>query len=122
MAGIDSISLYSDALVDITADTLTLHNYYFFGWSKVVQVKDIKVIKVMKADLMNGQWRLWGAGWFGAWAPLDWNRPSRDRIYHLHYKHKKFIIGFTVINTEPAEQIMRELGLMEEGNPPLTPP
>jgi hypothetical protein len=105
--------LYKDKLVKVTAENLTLHNYYFFGCGKVIPVEDIKVIKSVKPDMMTGQWRIWGAGWFGMWAPLDWNRPSRDRIYHLFYKDRKFVIGFTVENSALAESVFGQLGLLE---------
>ncbi len=107
-------SIYSDNLVDIAPDTITFKNYYFFGWGKAVPVSDIEKIESLKPSAFNGKWRIWGSSGFGRWLPMDWSRPSRDRIYYLHYKNKAFQIGFTVENSALAESALRQLGLMKE--------
>jgi hypothetical protein len=114
MAGMKPDTLYSDKLLDITRDTLTFHNYYFWGCSKTVPVSGIDRIETLKPGMNNGSWRLWGSSGPGGWMPMDWRRPSRDRIFLLHYKNKKFQIGFTVEDSALAESALRHLGLMRE--------
>jgi hypothetical protein len=107
-------ALYSDNLVDITREILVFYNYYFWGCSKTVPVDDIDRIETLKPGMNNGSWRLWGSSGPGGWFPMDWRRPSRDRIFLLHYKNKKFQIGFTVENFALAESALKQLGLMRE--------
>jgi hypothetical protein len=109
-------ALYSDKLVEITSDTITFHNYYFWGCSKKIPVKDIENIQGIPPGVNNGSWRIWGSSSFNGWMPLDWHRPSRDRIFLLHFKNKKFQIAFTAENSALAENALRQLGLMKQGN------
>ena len=74
-------TLYSDKLVDITREALTFHNYYFWGCGKTVPVSEIEKIETSKPGLNNGSWRLWGSSSLMGWMPMDWRRPSRDRIF-----------------------------------------
>jgi len=102
---------YSDKLVTISRETITFNHYYLWG-RKTVPVSQILKIEGMKPDINNGQWRIWGTSGPGGWMPLDWRRPSRDRIFYLYYKHKKFQIAFTVEDTPKAEEALKQLGLM----------
>jgi hypothetical protein len=105
-------SLYSDKLVNITSDAITFFNYYFWGCGKTVPVNDNEKIESLAPTVLNGKWRIWGSSSFNGWMPMDWHRPSRDRIYLLRYKNKKFQIGFTVESSYLAESALRQLGLM----------
>jgi hypothetical protein len=107
-------ALYSDNLVVITRQILVLYNYYFWGCSKTIPVNDIDIIETLKPGLNNGSWRLWGSSSLMGWMPMDWRRPGRDRIFLLHYKNKKFQIGFTAENSALAESALKQLGLMRE--------
>jgi hypothetical protein len=100
--------------VAITREKLVLYNYYFWGCGKTVPVGDIDRIETLKPGMNNGSWRIWGSSGPGGWMPMDWRRPSRDRIFLLHYKSKKFQIGFTVENSALAESALRQLGMMRE--------
>jgi hypothetical protein len=104
-------TLYSDKLVTITRETITFYHYYLWG-RKTVPVNEILKIEGVKPDVNNGQWRLWGTSGPGGWMPLDWRRPSRDRIFYLYYKYKRFQIAFTVEDTAKAEEAFKQLGLM----------
>jgi hypothetical protein len=108
----NSLSLYSDKLVTINRESITFRNYYFFGCGKTVAVNDINKIESLEPTIMNGKWRIWGSSGPGGWFPMDWHRPSRDRIFLLHYKNKKFQIGFTAEHSSLAENALRRLGLM----------
>jgi hypothetical protein len=106
--------LYSDKLVEITPVALTFHNYYFWGCGKTVLISDIESVQALPPGLNNGSWRLWGSSSFNGWMPMDWRRPSRNRIFLLHYKNKKFQIGFTAENPALAESALKQLGLIKE--------
>jgi hypothetical protein len=105
--------LYTDKLVEITGEALTFHNYYFWGCGKTVPVSEIEGIQGVPPGLNNGSWRIWGSSSFNGWMPMDWRRPSRDRIYLLNYKNKRFQIAFTVENSTLAESALKQLGLMK---------
>jgi hypothetical protein len=107
-------TLYSDKLVAITREILVLYNYYFWGCGKTVPVSEIDRIETLKPGLNNGSWRIWGSSSLMGWMPMDWRRPSRDCIFLLHYKNKKFQIGFTVEDSFKVRDILGEMGLMGE--------
>jgi len=102
--------LHADKLIIVTQDAITFRWYYFWG-SKTVPIADIESIQVLEPTVLNGKWRIWGTSGPGGWLPLDWSRPSRDRIFLLHYKNKKFQIGFTAENGAFAENTFKTLGL-----------
>jgi hypothetical protein len=106
--------IYADGLITITEDAITFHNYYFFGISKTVLFKNVEHIEAREPTIINGKWRIWGTSSFGGWFPLDWNRPTRDRIFYLKQKGKNFHIGFTVQDSLKVENIFREMGLIRE--------
>jgi hypothetical protein len=105
-------ALYSDKLVAITHELLVFYNYYFWGCSKTVAVSEIKKIESLAPTVLNGKWRIWGSSSLMGWMPMDWNRPSRDRIFLLHYKNRKFQIGFTVEDSFKVRDILGEMGLV----------
>jgi hypothetical protein len=113
MAGIKPDTLYSDNLVDITREILVFHNYYFWGCGKTVPVGSIEKIETLPPGPNNGSWRLWGSSSLMGWMPMDWRRPGRDRIFLLHYKNKKFQIGFTVEDSFKVRDVLGEMGLMK---------
>jgi hypothetical protein len=105
--------LYADKLVEITGEALTFHNYYFWGCSKTVLISKIESVQGLTPGLNNGSWRIWGSSSFNGWMPMDWRRPSRDRIFLVSLKNKKFQIAFTVENSALAESALKQLGLMK---------
>jgi hypothetical protein len=106
--------LYTDGLVTITKDTITLNNYYFFGVSKKIPISNIERIEVKESNIYNGKYRLWGSTGLMVWFPLDWGRSGRDRIFHLYQKGKSFIIGFTVKNGALVESILQQMQLIRQ--------
>ena len=108
----DTDILYSDGLITINRDAVIFHNYYFPGISKTVPISDIERINEYEPTMMNGKWRIWGTGGAYGWFPLDFNRPSRDRIFFVSLKNTAFRIGFTVKDSAQVENIFREMGLM----------
>ena len=100
--------LYKDILVEISDDSITLKNYYFPFISKKVLFKDIENIEVREPTLFNGKWRIWGSGNFSYWFPIDFSRPLRKEIFFIKYKTQRIKSGFTVVNPEKVEKILKE--------------
>ncbi len=108
---------YEDQFVSIAQDAITFRRYYFpLGTSKRVEFDGIDHIEVRPATLGTGRWRIWGTGspWF--WFPLDWRRPSRDKVFFLFRTNTSVKIGFTVEDAAKVEQIFQEKGLLTPNN------
>ncbi len=104
---------YEDRLVSITKDAITFRTYYFpFGTSKRVEFTQVTHIEVKPATVGTGRWRIWGTGspWF--WFPLDWDRPSKEKVFFHFRKNTSVKIGFTVEDAAKVEQIFQEKGLL----------
>jgi hypothetical protein len=88
--GQDSRILYSDRLIRITDDSIVFLHYSFpfFSSGRQVFIRDIDRIDVKKPTLQTGKWRIGGSGNFRTRFPLDWDRPSRDRIFHATLKSR----------------------------------
>ena len=48
------------------------------------------------------------------WFPRDWRRPSRDRIFYMTFPNKRRRIGFTVEDSHPVTDILRDKGLLRQ--------
>jgi hypothetical protein len=105
-------TLYSDRLVEITDDSILLRGYYFPFGGRRISFADISLINVEAASLWNGKYRLYGSGDLGTWFPLDWQRPSRHKLFFLEQKGKWPRVGFSVEDSTRVEQIMAEKGLL----------
>jgi hypothetical protein len=105
--------VYSDNLIDITDEEIVFKHYYFpFGKSKTVALADIERITVERAALLSGKWRLWGTGDFTTWFPMDFKRPTRDRIFFAALRSQRVGIGFTAEIGDDVERTLRERGLI----------
>ena len=106
---------YKDSLIEITDQEVVFHRYYFpFGGDKHVPLSQIESIQVRPPSLFNGSWRLWGSGDFRTWFPLDFARPSRDRIFIASLRGSFVRIGFTVEDSQKVASILRERGLLHD--------
>lgn len=110
----DPALLYRDRLVSISADAITFHRYSFpfFSSDRRVVFADIHRIDAKKPDILTGKWRIAGSGNFRTWFPLDWGRPSRDRIFHALLKTGGMNIGFTVEDSSRVIALLKENGLL----------
>jgi hypothetical protein len=108
----DPTILYQDLLVSISGDSITFHHYSFpfFSSDRQVFFRDILRIDVKKPDILSGKWRIGGSGNLRTWFPLDWSRPSRDRIFHAILKTGGLNIGFTVEDSSRVISILKEKG------------
>ncbi len=105
---------YEDGLVRTSGESITFLHYSFpfFTSARVVPFDDIDHIDVKRPTIMNGKWRIGGTGGFRTWFPLDWNRPSRDRIFFATLKTGRMKIGFTVERPDEILRILKKKGLM----------
>jgi len=103
--------LYSDRLVDITDDAIVLKRYYFPFGSRRVAFSEIQRVDSEEPTVLNGKWRLWGTGTFTTWFPLDWRRPSRDRLFFVNLLSGRRRIGFSVENSRPGLEILKQKGV-----------
>ncbi len=110
MAGHD---LYEDRLVKISNDSIILKNYYFpLIGSKRVPFNRIESVAADNPSLLKGKFRIWGTGNFVTWWPLDFARPSRDKVFIMNRLGKTIRIGFTVHNSDTVLRIFQQKGLV----------
>lgn len=117
-------TLYSDSLVEITDESITFRK---FSWNfayrpKRLDFSDITRVEVQVPSLRTGKWRLFGAGFdLHNWFPLDWHRPSRDKIFRAFlrgpgmraaFNFRLRSISFTVEDSKRVEQIFRQKGFL----------
>ncbi len=105
--------LYSDTLVEITNEGILFRKYYLFtSTPRFVPFSEIDRIDVLRPSITTGKWRIGGSSSPGRiWFPLDWHRPSRDRIFRLLLRNGKSI-GFTVEDSAFALFMLRGLGVI----------
>ena len=111
--GADSTVLYQDHLVSISGNSITFHHYGgpSFWSDRQVFFRDIVRIDVKKPTVLNGKWRIWGSSSLQTWFPMDWHRPSRDRIFHTMLRTPGLNVGFTVENSSRVISILKETGI-----------
>ena len=103
--------LYSDALVDVGDDWIVFKWYFFPFGSKRVEFARVERIETRKPSLREGKWRLWGTFDLRSWFPLDWKRPSRDKIFVAFLRDTSRRIVFTVEDSAQFEEVLRAKGL-----------
>lgn len=108
---------YSDKLVEITDDSITFKNCYFPLGSKRVQFARIDRVESKESSLVSGKWRLWGTSFVPRWFPLDWKRPSTDKIFVVQLRDSRRRIGFTAEDSTRVEVLLRNEGLLAERVP-----
>jgi hypothetical protein len=109
--------MYTDRLIDITGDTLTLKKYYFpFGFPKHIALSDIARVRVEDPILLNGKFRVWGSSSLRTWFGLDPKRPFRDVIFIVELKDSWFRSGFTCEASADVVQELIQKGVPVERN------
>jgi hypothetical protein len=109
-------ALYKDKLIEVTDQEMIFHRYYLpFGSAKYVPWNQIESVQVRPPLFFGGSWRLWGSGDFlRTWFPLDFARPSRDRIFIASLRGSFVRIGFTVEDSQKVASILRKRGLLHD--------
>jgi hypothetical protein len=100
---------YSDSLISIDDNGLTIRLYYFPFGAKRVNFSDIEKIEVYK----GGNMRLWGSDNFRTWFGLDWKRINRTMTFIIKRKNKWSRIGFTCEDSEKVANILRSKTILE---------
>jgi hypothetical protein len=105
--------LYSDSLVEISAETILFRRYYFPFGAKRLKLSDIERIVVQKPSFFTGKFRLQGSAGLHTWSPMDLQRPRRRKIFFIRLRSQKLRISFTVENDAAVEHILREKNLLQ---------
>ena len=105
--------LYSDGLVEISAETILFRRYYFPFGAKRLKLSDIERIVVQKPSFFTGKFRLQGSAGLHTWSPMDLQRPKRSKIFCIRLRSQKLRISFTVENDAAVEHIFREKNLVQ---------
>jgi len=104
--------LYSDRLIEISADTILFRRYYFPVGAKRLRLSDVERVVVRTPTFTTGKYRLQGSGGLRTWFPMDRQRPHRGKIFVMILRNKWRRIGFTVEDEAAVEGILRELRLL----------
>ena len=104
--------LYSDNLVEISAETILFRRYYFPLGAKRLKLSDIERVIVQEPNFSTGKYRLQGSAGLHTWSPWDLQRPKRNKIFLIILRNQRRRIGFTVENDVALEQILRERALV----------
>jgi hypothetical protein len=105
--------LYSDSLIEISAETILFRRYYFPFGAKRLKLSDIERIVVQKPSFFTGKFRLQGSAGLHTWSPMDLQRPRRRKIFFIRLRSQKLRISFTVENDAAVEHILREKNLLQ---------
>jgi len=101
--------LYSDRLIYIDDNGLTIRLFYFPFGSKRVNFSDIAVVQAFKGGCM----RIWGSDNLRTWFGLDWGRMYRSMTFVIKRKNAWSRIGFTAKDSERVVSILRSRNLLE---------
>jgi hypothetical protein len=112
MPDMNADALYSDSLVEISADAILFRRYYFPVGAKRLKLADIERVVVQTPTFATGKYRLQGSGDLRTWFPMDLQRPKRTKIFIVILRHKWRRIGFTVEDEAAVERILRERRLL----------
>ncbi len=104
--------LYSDHLVEISAETILFRRYYFPSGAKRLRLSDIERVVIQRPTFTTGKYRLQGSGGWRTWFPMDLQRPKRGKIFVLILRNKWRRIGFTVEDEATVERLLRERQLL----------
>jgi len=100
---------YSDKLISIDEEGITIRLFYFPFGSKKVKFSDIEVVQAFK----GGCPRCWGSGDFRTWFGLDWGRMDRPMMFIIKQKNKWSRVGFTCEDSESVAQILQSKNLLQ---------
>jgi hypothetical protein len=104
--------LYSDRLIEISADTILFRRYYFPAGAKRLKLSDVERVVVQTPTFTTGKYRLQGSSGLRTWFPMDRQRPHRSKIFVMILRNKWRRIGFTVEDEAAVERILRERHLL----------
>jgi hypothetical protein len=101
--------LYSDGLIKIDNDGITIRLFYFPFGSKRINFSDIETVQAYKGGCM----RIWGSGDFRTWFGLDFGAMKRTMTFIIYYKNSWFRTGLTAQNSERVAEILKSKNLLQ---------
>jgi hypothetical protein len=104
--------LYSDSLVEISADTILFRRYYFPVGRRRVRLSEVEHVVVQNPTFATGKYCLQGSEGWHTWFPMDRQRPKRTKIFLIILRKKWRRIGLTVEDEATVEQLFRERHLL----------
>ena len=112
LTGMNADPLYSDGLVEISAETILFRRYYFPFGAKRLKLSDIERVVVQTPTFSTGKYCLQGSEGVRTWFPMDLQRPKRGKIFLILLRSKWRRIGFTVESETAVEQLLRARELL----------
>lgn len=103
--------LYSDALIEVSEESILFRNYYYPFGSKPFPVSNIERILYYTPRWWSGKWRIYGSGDLRTWCPLDWKRPSREIMFIVFPTRGWWRVGFTAEDSGKAAGALRDAGI-----------
>jgi hypothetical protein len=100
---------YSDSLISIDDEGITIRLFYFPFGAKRVNFSDVEVVQALK----GGSMRMWGSDDFRTWFGLDWGRMSRPMTFVIKQKNKWSRVGFTCEDSDSVAEILRSKNLLQ---------
>lgn len=110
----DKDLVYTDNMVEITADDICFRNYSLFGRPRRVDIDNIETVECLPPTLGNGKFRFHGTGDFKTWFAKDPDRTRRDAIFLARLKDGWWNVGFTVEDSAAVRAFFQEKGLLRE--------
>ena len=107
-------SRYKDKLIEISDEAVTFRRYYIPFGNRRVSFDQIERVNVGPPSGRAVSWRLFGTSDARTWFPLDWKRPTRDKIFVAFLRGSWGRIGFTVEDSRKVAGVLRERGLLHE--------
>jgi hypothetical protein len=107
-------SSYKDKLIEVSDEAVTFRHYYFPFGNRRVSFAQIERVHVGPPSGRAVSWRLFGTSDGRTWFPLDWKRPTRDKIVVACLRGSWGRIGFTVEDSRKVAEVFRERGLLHE--------
>jgi hypothetical protein len=104
---------YKDKLIEISDEAVTFSNYFPFC-NRRVPIDRIVRVNVGLPSSVRASWNLWGTSDGLTWFPLDWKRPTRDKIFVAFLRGSWGRIGFTVEDSRTVAGVFRDRGLLHE--------
>jgi hypothetical protein len=105
---------YKDKLIEVSDKAVTFRRYYFPFGNRRVSFDQIERVNVAPPSDSSVRWRLFGTSDGRTWFPLDWKRPTRDKIFVAFLRGSWRRIGFTVEDSRQVAGVFRDRGLLHE--------
>jgi hypothetical protein len=104
--------LYTDTLLDITDEAITLKKFSLLRRPKRLLFSEIERVEARAPSVQSGKWRIWGSGDFRTWFPFDRHRSQRDTIFVVFLQTSWRRLAFTAEDSIRVRRILVQKGLL----------